>query len=116
FGLFFDWCIEGGADMVATGHYAQTKNGLLYAGADETKDQSYFLWAVPQEKLAKTIFPIGHLQKTEVRALAQKLNLPNAARPDSQGLCFLGGVTISDMLSREIALVEGDVLNESGEV
>jgi tRNA-specific 2-thiouridylase len=115
FGIFFDWCMAQGADAVATGHYAQVREGLLYAGADEEKDQSYFLWAVPEEKLRKTLFPIGHLQKSEVRALAKNFDLPNAARKDSQGLCFLGPITVGDMLERELPLREGAVLNEKGE-
>lgn len=116
FGLFFEWCMHEGADLVATGHYAQIKDGLLYAGADPNKDQSYFLALVPHAALQKTLFPIGHLQKTAVRALAQKLGLPNADRPDSQGLCFLGPVSIQDMLRRELSLVPGEVLNEAGDV
>ena len=126
FGLFFDWCMERGADYVATGHYAQvapppqpdyfSEQVLLYAGADSDKDQSYFLWAVPEVKLRKTLFPIGHLQKPEVRALAKKFGLPNANRKDSQGLCFLGPVSIDEMLHRELQLAPGDVLNEKGEV
>jgi tRNA-specific 2-thiouridylase len=114
FGIFFDWCIAQGAGFVATGHYAQTRNGLLYAGADGDKDQSYFLWAVTEEKLRKTLFPVGHLNKSEVRALAKKFDLPNAARKDSQGLCFLGPVTVGDMLERELPLKQGVVLDETG--
>jgi len=116
FGLFFDWCMEQGARYVATGHYAQIKNGELHMGADAEKDQSYFLWAVPGAVLSKTLFPIGHLRKPEVRVRAQKFGLPNAERKDSQGLCFLGPISIDDMLHRELALVEGDVLGEAGEV
>jgi tRNA-specific 2-thiouridylase len=116
FGLFFDWAMSEGADFVATGHYAQTRDGKLYKGADDIKDQSYFLWMVPDTKLRKVLFPVGGFKKTVVRVLAKKFNLPNAARKDSQGLCFLGDVSIDDMLHREIALVPGDVLNEAGEV
>ncbi|OFZ38598.1 MAG: tRNA 2-thiouridine(34) synthase MnmA [Bdellovibrionales bacterium GWC1_52_8] len=138
FGLFFDWCMERGADFVATGHYAKIvqakpvqKNSLveaeptrglfsgqvlLEAGADKEKDQSYFLWAVPEEKLRRTLFPIGNLKKPEVRTLAKKLGLPNAGRKDSQGLCFLGPVSIDEMLHRELRLMPGDVLDESGAV
>lgn len=144
FGLFYDWCMAQGADYVATGHYARlakpTDSGyaffsadknaevlapsrskpptsvVLLSGKDEHKDQSYFLWAVPAEKLQRTLFPIGHLRKPEVRALAAKLKLPNFDRPDSQGLCFLGDVSIEDMLHQELTLVPGDVLNEAGEV
>jgi tRNA-specific 2-thiouridylase len=117
FGLFFDWAMAQGAGFVATGHYARTAaDGALLAGKDQNKDQSYFLWAVPQEKLSKTLFPVGGLQKSEVRKLAAKFGLPNAARKDSQGLCFLGQVSIEDMLHRELTLVPGDVLNLAGEV
>jgi tRNA-specific 2-thiouridylase len=116
FGLLYDWAMSEDADFIATGHYAQTKDGMLYAGADDNKDQSYFLWMVPEEKLRKTLFPVGHLQKPEVRALAKKFKLPNAERKDSQGLCFLGDISIDDMLQREITLTPGDVLNEVGEV
>lgn len=102
--------------MVATGHYAQTKDGKLYKGADDTKDQSYFLWMVPKHALEKTLFPIGHLEKIKVRTLAEKFGLPNAKRHDSQGLCFLGGISIEDMLRNELTLVPGDVLDESGTI
>jgi tRNA-specific 2-thiouridylase len=115
FGHFFDFAMSRGADLVATGHYAQIKNGGLYAGVDANKDQSYFLWMVPQEHLAKTLFPIGHLHKPEVRALAQKFGLPNATRKDSQGLCFLGDLSIEDLLAREVPAQNGKVLDESGE-
>ncbi|OGC86041.1 tRNA 2-thiouridine(34) synthase MnmA [Candidatus Adlerbacteria bacterium RIFCSPHIGHO2_02_FULL_54_18] len=123
FGLFFDYCIVQGADYVATGHYARVVRPdpalpavELHAGADEDKDQSYFLWAVDERKLRKTLFPLGDIKKTEVRALAKKLRLPNAERKDSQGLCFLGPISMSDMLRRELPLVPGDVLDESGAV
>lgn len=116
FGLFFDWCMQQGADLVATGHYAQTKNGQLFMGADPEKDQSYFLWAVPEAKLRQTLFPVGGFKKEQVRKLAAKFKLPNAQRKDSQGLCFLGPVSLDDMLHQELTLIPGDVLNEEGEV
>jgi len=122
FGLFFDWCMAQGAEMVATGHYAKIvpdhffEPVFLYSGADSEKDQSYFLWAVPETKLRKTLFPVGHLQKPEVRRLAKKFGLPNSDRKDSQGLCFLGPVSINDMLHKELQLVPGNVLDEKWEV
>jgi tRNA-specific 2-thiouridylase len=116
FGSFYDYARAAGAEMVATGHYAQVKDGLLYKGADDNKDQSYFLWMVPQATLAHTLFPVGHLHKPQVRELAAKFGLPNAARKDSQGLCFLGDTSIADMIQRELAPMSGDVLNEKGEV
>ncbi len=116
FGLFYDWARAQGAEMVATGHYAQVKNNSLYAGVDTEKDQSYFLSLVPKEIFAHVLFPIGHLQKSEVRRLAKKFKLPNAERPDSQGLCFLGPISITDMLKHETSPISGDVLDEEGNV
>ncbi len=116
FGLLYDWARREGADMIATGHYAQIKDGILYAGADANKDQSYFLWAVPQDVFKHVLFPIGHLQKPEVRRLAGKFALPNADRKDSQGLCFLGPISVGDMLKKELHPAPGDVLDESGAV
>jgi tRNA-specific 2-thiouridylase len=116
FGLLWDFVMSEGADYLATGHYAQIKDGLLYAGVDGTKDQSYFLWAVPGERLQKTLFPVGGLEKKEVRALAKKFDLPNADRRDSQGLCFLGGVTMDEALMKELAPIPGDVLDDHGTV
>ncbi len=116
FGLFYDWARAQGAEFVATGHYAQVKDGLMYVSKDIDKDQTYFLWAVPQDVLAHVLFPIGHLTKPQVRTLAQKFGLPNAGRKDSQGLCFLGPISITDMLERELTPMPGSVLNEAGEV
>lgn len=116
FGIFFDFCIKQGAEFVATGHYAQVKEGLLYVSTDQNKDQTYFLWAVPDAALRQTLFPVGGLTKPEVRALAEKFGLPNSARPDSQGLCFLGDISLDDMLAHELPQTQGQVLSESGEV
>jgi tRNA-specific 2-thiouridylase len=88
----------------------------LFAGADPDKDQSYFLALVPQDALRHTLFPVGSMVKPQVRALAAKFGLPNAARPDSQGLCFLGPVSLSDMLQRELEMRPGEVLSPAGEV
>lgn len=121
FGVFFDFCIAHGADYVATGHYAElhrprkdSQSVELRVAADLNKDQTYFLWAVPEEKLQKTLFPIGHLQKSEVRALAATFGLPNASRKDSQGLCFLGPVSLDDMIENELPQTPGVVLDEQG--
>jgi tRNA-specific 2-thiouridylase len=115
FGVFFEFCMRRGADIVATGHYAQMQEGHLYMGADSNKDQSYFLWGAPEASLRRTLFPVGGLEKPEVRRLAKKIGLPNAARADSQGLCFLGDISVEDMLVREASPMPGDVLNEEGE-
>lgn len=114
FGAFFDFAKAHGADFVATGHYAQVKNGVLYMGADAKKDQSYFLWMVPQEVLKQVLFPVGGMEKAWVRTLAEKYQLPNATRKDSQGLCFLGNLTIEDMLRQELTIHPGIVLSVAG--
>ena len=120
FGGFLKWAMEQGADFVATGHYAQVrKSGDKYEllkGADNNKDQSYFLWTLNQKDLPHILFPVGHLQKTEVRLLATKLGLPNAKKKDSQGLCFIGKVDVKEFLSHYIKTKKGNVLNEKGEI
>ena len=90
FGVFYCAAMAAGADYLATGHYR-----------DGDKDQSYFLWAVPTEVLAKTVFPLRGLSKPRVRALARRLGLPVADKPDSQGVCFLGSVSVKDFLRAE---------------
>lgn len=91
FGAFYRFAKEHGADAIAMGHYR--------AGE---KDQSYFLWAVPKEILAAALFPVGNLEKREVRALAKRFNLPIAEKKDSQGVCFLGSVSVEEFLKREL--------------
>ena len=116
FGGFYDWAMKNGADFVATGHYAQIKNGRLIAGHDKNKDQSYFLWTLTAEQISKTLFPIGNIIKPEVRKLAKKFGLPTAEKKDSQGLCFIGKIDVKEFLSHYIDHKMGDVLNEAGEI
>lgn len=121
FGGFFDWAMEQGADFVATGHYAreghlQARGTSLLKGRDDNKDQSYFLWTLTKEKLARTLFPVGDIEKPEVRTLAEKFGLPNAKKKDSQGLCFVGKIDMKEFLKRFIDEKPGDVLNTSGEI
>lgn len=120
FGLFYDFAMNEGADRIATGHYARVseKDGEthLLAGADPNKDQSYFLWDVPGDKFRRTLFPVGGMQKTRVRALAAQMGLPNARRKDSQGLCFLGDIGLVELLKRRLSPKPGDVLNETGAI
>lgn len=119
FGSFLDKAVSMGADFIATGHYAiveKNKEGFfLKKGKDEAKDQSYFLWTLTQEDLQKTLFPVGHLNKKEVRVLAKKFKLPVAEKKDSQGICFLGEVDIKEFLKHYIKEEKGKVLNEKGE-
>lgn len=117
FGCFYD-AIEGrGFDYVASGHYAQLvsdeQTGLkrLLRALDPVKDQSYFLCALSQQQLRKVLFPIGHLQKAEVRQLAEEFDLPNKHRPDSQGLCFLGKVKFDEFLGAYLGERPGDIVD-----
>lgn len=116
FGLFFQRAMQLGADYVATGHYAKTKKGRLYAGRDKNKDQSYFLWRLTKDQLLKSIFPLGDLKKPQVRKLAKKHRLPNALKKDSQGVCFLGEISLPVFLEQFIPMREGEIIASSGEV
>jgi tRNA-specific 2-thiouridylase len=113
FGAFYEFAKKNGA-MIATGHYAQNSSGKLVRGIDVSKDQSYFLWAIPKEALQQTIFPVGGFPKSHVRELAIKYNLPVAIKKDSQGICFLGSISVDDFLRSELQLVEGVVVDTSG--
>ena len=118
FDVFLDIALSLGADYVATGHYCQrstsTKDGgemhHLLAGADPNKDQSYFLCQLTQAQLAKVLFPIGHLQKAEVRKIAAAQDLVTAEKKDSQGLCFIGKVRLPDFLQQQLAPKKGAIV------
>lgn len=101
-------------DKVATGHYAQIEeeNGIYYLkkAPDKIKDQTYFLARLNQDQLGKALFPIGHLQKDEVRKLAEKFNLPNKNRKDSQGICFLGKFRYNDFIRHYLGEQRGDIV------
>jgi len=114
FGAFAKWAFQEGADFVATGHYAQNIDNRLHRGFDANKDQSYFLWQLTKEDLERVIFPVGTMPKSQVRDLAQSFDLPVAAKKDSQGLCFVGDVTMRDFLGHYLTLEKGKVLDESG--
>lgn len=113
FGVFWQFAKDRGANFIATGHYARNNNQLM-KGVDSSKDQSYFLWTLTQEDLSHTLFPIGHLKKTEVRKLAEKYKLPTATKKDSQGVCFLGPLDMKDFLKHYIKSKKGVVLSENG--
>lgn len=116
FGAFYAFARAQGADYIATGHYANAINGILARGADEDKDQSYFLWAVPKEALHHTLFPVGNLLKPDVRAMAESFSLPVAEKRDSQGICFLGNVSVDDFLIDEFGTNEGTARDTDGAV
>ena len=118
FDVFLKTALELGADYVATGHYCQ-KNQIevegqtyyqLIAGADNNKDQSYFLCQLNQAQLAKALFPIGHLQKSEVRRIAAEQGLVTADKKDSQGLCFVGKIKLPEFLQQQLAPKKGKII------
>ncbi len=118
FDVFLSIALSLGADYVATGHYCQkevtNKDGehiyRLLKGADSSKDQSYFLCQLNQNQLAKAMFPIGHLKKSEVRKIAKEANLITAEKRDSQGLCFIGKVRLPDFLQQQLKPKEGQII------
>jgi tRNA-specific 2-thiouridylase len=115
FDVFLNAAMQLGADYVATGHYCRTAkadNGevQLLAGADRTKDQSYFLCQLTQEQLQKVLFPIGHLQKSEVRDIAAKQGLITAGKKDSQGLCFVGKISLPVFLQQQLHVKHGSII------
>lgn len=117
FGAFLTWALAQGADYVATGHYARVDtDGTLLSGRDAGKDQSYFLWTLTKEQLSHILFPVGDMEKDEVRKLAKKHGLSTAEKKDSQGICFMGQVDIVEFLSHYIEKKRGDVLDERGRV
>ncbi len=113
FKLFLQTALADGADLIATGHYARTAAGQLFTAHDANKDQTYFLYRVTSEALNQTIFPLGEITKPEVRKLAAELKLPTAAKPDSQGICFVGEVGIREFLSQYISASPGPVLDRT---
>ena len=123
FDIFLKIALNLGADYIATGHYCQVNkinkdNKEIYrliAGADEKKDQSYFLCQLSQKQLSKAIFPIGHLTKSDVRDIAKKNDLITADKKDSQGLCFVGKVKLPDFLKQRLTPKKGKVIKIDSE-
>jgi tRNA-specific 2-thiouridylase len=117
FKAFLDHALTLGADKIATGHYAQVREfhgslggeWQLLRGEDGNKDQSYFLHRLNQTQLSKTLFPVGHLYKREVRQIAAEAGLPNHARKDSTGICFIGERKFRDFLSRYLPRQPGEI-------
>ena len=118
FDVFLEIALSLGADYIATGHYCQVNKinkddkeiYRLIAGADEKKDQSYFLCQLNQKQLSKAIFPIGHLTKADVRNIAKNNDLITAEKKDSQGLCFVGKVKLPDFLKQRLTPKKGKVI------
>jgi tRNA-specific 2-thiouridylase len=118
FKAFLDHALRLGADKIATGHYARVREQggafQLLKGIDPAKDQSYFLHRLSQSQLARTLFPVGELQKIEVRRIAAEIGLPNAAKKDSTGICFIGERPFREFLNRYLDHEPGPMLDEQG--
>jgi len=117
FGVCFDYARRLGAEWVATGHYARVAHEpvvRLLKGIDALKDQSYFLHAMPAQALARTLFPIGHLPKDEVRLMARDLTLPVFDKKDSTGICFIGERPFAEFLSRYLPAQPGAIETPEG--
>jgi tRNA-uridine 2-sulfurtransferase len=118
FDLFLNAAIELDADYIATGHYCRKEEIIvdgktiyrLLAGVDKNKDQSYFLCQLSQSQISKALFPIGHLNKPEVRKIADEYGLATATRKDSQGICFVGKVDLPDFLQQKLAAKKGKIV------
>ena len=119
FDVFLKTALSLGADKVATGHYASVNSTFdesgkeifhLHAGKDNNKDQSYFLCQLNQEQLSKSLFPIGELTKPEVREIAKEIGLVTAEKKDSQGLCFIGKVSLPTFLQQQLQPKEGEIV------
>lgn len=120
FKAFLDHAMRLGAERIATGHYARVRQdeatGLyqLLKGVDPSKDQSYFLHRLTQAQLSKSMFPVGEIHKTEVRRIAEEINLPNAKKKDSTGICFIGERPFREFLNNYIAHKPGAIVDDKG--
>ncbi|MBL8302619.1 MAG: tRNA 2-thiouridine(34) synthase MnmA [Ideonella sp.] len=118
FKAFLDHAMRLGAQKIATGHYARVRERdgrfELLKGLDPLKDQSYFLHRLNQDQLARTLFPVGELAKTEVRRIAAEIGLPNAKKKDSTGICFIGERPFREFLNRYLHQQPGPILDEQG--
>ena len=120
FGAFFTEAMRDGADYIATGHYVRRLDSAdgaqLLTGVDTTKDQSYFLWSLTQSQLARSLFPVGEYTKVHIRQLAADARLPTADKKDSQGICFIGPVSLAAFLAAGLTLRPGEIKTLDGRV
>lgn len=120
FKAFLDHAMKLGADKIATGHYARVRERdgrfELLKAVDASKDQSYFLHRLNQAQLSHAMFPLGELHKTEIRRIAEELKLPNAAKKDSTGICFIGERPFREFLNRYLSFRPGPMMTPDGSV
>ncbi len=116
FKAFLAYALALGADFIATGHYVRGDSGRLLKGLDNNKDQSYFLHAVGHEELARSLFPVGELEKPEVRALAESAQLTTHDKKDSTGICFIGERRFKDFLAQYLPAQPGKIRTLDGEL
>ena len=116
FNVFFEKARALGSDLLATGHYAELRDGRLFRGRDKHKDQSYFLHGVEASVFERVVFPIGHLEKSQVRDIALRAGLPTASKKDSTGICFIGERPFREFLSGYIGTQPGTFKTLDGSV
>ncbi len=122
FGVFLEYALSQGFEAVGTGHYARRRGGedgnlaQLWRGSDPNKDQSYFLSMMRQDQIERARFPVGEMLKTEVRARSEAFGLPTAQKKDSQGICFIGNVKMSDFLTHYVPDNPGEIITTEGKV
>ena len=121
FGVFLDYALSQGFESVGTGHYARRRERAdgtadILRGADPNKDQSYFLALMKQKQAFRALFPVGEMLKPEVRAVAQRFNLPTAGKKDSQGICFIGNIKMGDFLRHYVPDSPGVIVDTEGKV
>lgn len=115
FGYLIKKALSLGADYVATGHYVNVKNSRLFESKDKEKDQSYFLCKLSQKQLSRVLFPVGNYEKSQVRKLAKKFDLPTAETPESQEVCFVQNTT-DEFLKKYLKTKPGKIADQSGKI
>ena len=116
FKLLYKAAMKMGFDYLATGHYAQIKDGKLVRSIDQFKDQTYFIYNIRKGQLDNVMFPIGGYKKPQIRKLAHKFKLPNAQRKESMGLCFVGKIELEKFLSQKIKSSQGNIVDVDGNI
>jgi tRNA-specific 2-thiouridylase len=125
FKAFLEYALELGADYIATGHYARIERPSpeskdtqlkMLKGVDDNKDQTYFLYTLQQNQLIKSLFPVGELEKSKVRELAQKAGFDTADKKDSTGICFIGERKFTEFLQRFLPAQPGEIITPEGDV